>query len=92
MNACLHVDAEKDYLLLCLKKWYAYSAKEELIPQVEVEFYLSDSVKVTRAGTKKATRICVMCDDRRANELSFEVYKERFVDYLKQTFVKVHVV
>ena len=90
MNACLHVDAEKDYLLLCLKKWYAYSAKEELIPQVEVEFYLSDATKVTRSGVKKATRICATCDDRRANELSFDVYVDRFKAYIRETFLKVY--
>jgi hypothetical protein len=86
----LHVDAEKDYILLFLKKWYAYSAKEELIPDLEVEFYLSDSTKVTKKGTKKATRICVTCEDRRLNDLSIQVYVDRLKEYLRQTFVNVH--
>ena len=85
----IHVDAEKDYVFLSLKKWYSYADKEELIPKLRVEFYASDSTKISKIGIKKATLLQVVCEDSRVNDCSFEVYVARLRSHLAETFIKI---
>lgn len=85
-----HVDVEKDYVLLCLRKWLVYSSKQELIPKLELDYYLTEAVKVTKVGVKKATVIYCMIDG--VNQLSIEVYRDRLLAFLKETFYTVWMV
>lgn len=89
MEAVFHIDVEKDYIFLCVKKWLAYSEKQELIPKLEVEYYVTESFKITKNGTKKACILHCLIEEKQFNQLSYDIYMERFHSFLQDTFVKV---
>lgn len=85
-SAYVYLDVESDYVTLCLKKWMAHSAKEELIPKLAVEFYLTSAVKFP---SKKATVLHVLVDTE--NELAFDIYREHLQKWLSIFPLKVKV-
>jgi hypothetical protein len=79
----IYIDADKDYVALFLKKWSSYVAKEELIPKIVVEFYLTECSKFTANGLKKATMLHGLVE---TNQLSYDVYIEHMTRKMKETF------
>jgi hypothetical protein len=65
----------------------AHVEKEELIPKLEVDFYVSECVKVTPLKKVKASNVEVMIGE--TNSLSREVYEEKLYCFLNETFKKV---
>jgi hypothetical protein len=89
VEVCYHIDVEKEYIFLCVKKWLAYSIQQELIPKLEFDFYVTECHKITKTGTKKASVLCCLIDDARLNQLSIEIYTDRLQMFLKETFPTV---
>ena len=79
-----YLDVEKDYVALCLKKWIAHLGKEELIPKLEPDFYLTEAVKFP---SKKATVLHAIFPN--TNELSFDIYVEHLQKWMSIFPVKV---
>ena len=79
-----HLDVEKDYVALCLKKWIAHCLKEELIPKLEVEFYITEAIKFPN---KKTTILYGLFPQ--TNELSFDIYIEKLREWLSIFPVKM---
>lgn len=77
---------QKEYIYLCLKKWSAYSSKEELIPAISPEFYVSESFKVTPAGAKNSCILYVVLDSSVLSQISIDIYLERLHAYIKDIF------
>jgi hypothetical protein len=89
MEVCFHIDVEKEYIFLCVKKWLTYSGKHELIPKLEFEYYVTESHKITKNGAKKASILHCLLEEKQFNQLSYDIYMERFHSFLQDTFVKV---
>lgn len=89
MEIRYHIEVEKEYIFLCLKKWLAYSIKQELIPKLEFDFYVVESKKVSKEGIKNSSILYCIINADRLNQLSIDIYTDRLYIFLKETFTKV---
>ena len=78
------LDAQKEYVYLLLKKWSVFSSKEELIPSLVPDFYVTESFKVTPTGVKNSCMLYVVIDI--VSQISIDVYLDRLYSYIKETF------
>ena len=81
-----HIDVQKEYIYLCLKKWTAFSTKEESIPSLDPEFYVTESFKITKTGIKPSCILYAIIDNSRLSQISLDIYLDRLHSYIKETF------
>jgi|LauGreDrversion4_2_1035121.scaffolds.fasta_scaffold10386_7 hypothetical protein len=85
----IHLDIEKEYIILAIKKWYTFIEKEEsVIPNLDFNFYIKESIHVTKKESKKSSILYGVFDDSKRASIDVEIYIDEFAKYLKRTFDK----
>lgn len=82
----IHLNIEKEYIILCIKKWFSLIEKTECIPKIDFNFYLNESINVLKNETKNSTILYGVIDDKNKTQLEIDIYIEIFCSHLQKSF------
>lgn len=82
-----HLNIEKEYIILAIKKWNNYiKEKEHNLKKINSEFYIQECINVKKDGIKKSCILYCIIDNEKLAEIDSENYIDYFTTHLKKAF------